>query len=67
MTKPLAIGDMYPVWWETFNRDKDGNPIARVMDIKQYTGRYTEHFTHDLKLDAPNTRNGYLIMSVKLD
>jgi hypothetical protein len=63
----IAIGDLYPVWWETFRKDKNDNPLAIVKDIRPYTGRYKEFFTHDLVLEAPLTRKGTLEMSVKLD
>ncbi len=61
----LAKGDLYPVWWTTFKRDSNG-PLAVIKDIRPYSGRYKDLFTHDLVLEAPNTRKGYLEMSVKL-
>ncbi len=62
----LSKGDLYPVWWQTFKTDHKGN-LAVIKEIRPYKGRYTELFTHDLVLEAPNTRKGYLEMSVNLN
>lgn len=58
----LEIPKIYPVWWTTTNKDN----LAQVLDCEEYKGKYKEFFTHNLKLDAPNTINRYLWMSVNL-
>lgn len=63
----IKVGDLYPVWWETFKKDEKGNNVATVKEIRPYKGRYTEFYTHDLTLEAPNTRKGTLVMPVQLD
>lgn len=57
----IKVGDTYPVWWTG-----DKGSMATVLGISPYRGRYTEMFTHVLKLAAPRTRRGSLEMAVKL-
>ncbi len=64
---PVNIGDLWRVWWETPERDEDGNHWARIIDIRPYKGRYQEYFTHVLDLYASNTKKGYHSMTVNLD
>lgn len=63
----LKVGDLYPVWWDTFDERPAGDHLALVMEIKPYTGRYTQWFTHILRLAAPRTNRGWLEMSVNLN
>lgn len=53
------IPEFVKVWWET----SIPNNMAKVLRHYPYTGRYKEHFTHVLVLDAPNTRKRELEMS----
>lgn len=62
----LKIGDLYPVWWDTYDGRPAGNHKATVIDILPYRGKFSEHFTHVLKLTAPSTKKGWLLMSVDL-
>jgi hypothetical protein len=52
----------YRVWWAT----NSGDNMARVLDVRRYSGAYPQWFTHDLKLEAPGTHRGWLEMSVNL-
>lgn len=61
----VSEGDTHPVWWETGQRSADGTPVAKVMGVRPYTGRYPQFFTHVLQLSAPNTRRGWLEMTIK--
>ena len=65
---PIAIkpGDFYPVWWTTDKRNEQGQPLARVIEVHPYYGRYPQHFNAVLRLHAPNTRRGWLEMPVQL-
>lgn len=67
VTTPVQVGDLYPVWWSTDKRDGQGRPLAKVIAILPYTGRYPQWFNAVLRLHAPDTRNGWLEMSVDLN
>lgn len=54
-------GDKYPTW---FSGSPDGH--STVIDVRPYTGRYPQHFTHILRLSAPRTQRGWLEQTVKL-
>lgn len=62
----MQVGDSYPVWWATGHRNAQGQPIATVLAVLRYTGRYPESFNAVLRLRAPDTRNGHLEMAVHL-
>jgi hypothetical protein len=57
---------MYPVWWATGQRNDHGQPMARVIQVLPYTGRYPQLFNAVLQLHAPDTRSGRLEMAVQL-
>lgn len=61
--RPLAVGDLYPVWWDTESTPPN---MARVIEIRPYTGRYTQWFDAVLRLSAPRTRSGWLEQAVSL-
>lgn len=63
MSDHLAVGDLYPVWWDT-----QSNPpnLARVLEIKPYRGRYPQFFDAVLRLTAPTTKLGWTEMAVNL-
>lgn len=63
----MKVGDLYPVWWATGKRDEQGRPLARIIEIQPYTGRYPHWFTHTLRLHAPETRKGWLEMSIDVN
>lgn len=60
----IMVGDLYPVWWDTGSGTKN---MARVLDVAPYLGRYPQHFTHVLRLHAPNTSRGWMEMAVELE
>jgi len=60
-----AVGDLYPVWWETPDKRPDGRYMATIISIHPYTGIYTAAFTHIFTLSAPKTKQGRLYMTVK--
>jgi hypothetical protein len=59
------VGDLYPVWWDTGTPKVDGFYQAIILEIKPYTGRFTDIFKHVFKLSAPNTRRGWMEMSIE--
>jgi hypothetical protein len=63
MGKPLAVGDYYPVWWETYSTPPN---MARVLEISPYRGAYKQHFDAVLHLDMPSTKVGRISMTVSL-
>lgn len=56
----------WPVWWDTDDGRPAGQHIARVIECVPYTGRYTQWFTHVLKLADPSTRKGWTETAVDL-
>jgi len=62
----MKPGDMYPVWWATGKRDEHGTPLAKVIAVLPYRGRYPQYFNNVLRLHAPNTSSGALEMTVQL-
>jgi hypothetical protein len=58
----MKKGDMFKVWWSTPNSN-----FAKVLEVSDYAGRYKSMFTHVLKLEAPNTKRGWLEQAVKLE
>lgn len=63
----LKPGDKYPVWWYTGETNEHGEHLAQVISIERYKGRYTEYFTHVLRLTAPRcTIRGWLETAVRL-
>lgn len=63
----MKVGDLYPVWWSTGRRDAHGSPLAEVLAVEPYRGRYTEFFNTVLRLRCPGAQfRGYLEMAVKL-
>ncbi len=34
------VGDDYPVWWDTNDGRASGKHMARILEIKAYTGHY---------------------------
>jgi hypothetical protein len=62
----MKPGDLYPVWWSTGQRNEQGQPLAHVIAVLPYTGKYPEYFTHTLRLRAPNTHTGHLECAVQL-
>lgn len=63
---PYHAGSDYPVWWETNDGRPAGNHRALILAIKPYNGRFTELFNFIFKLAAPNTRRGWLEMTVNV-
>ena len=63
MTVPLAVGDYYPVWWETCTTPPN---MARVLAFNHYKGKYTQDFDTVLHLEAPTTKAGHEVMAVNL-
>lgn len=63
MTQPTKEGDLIPVWWSTGKRNEQGDPLARVLSVYPYAGRYPQCFNVVLCLHAPNTRSGRLEMA----
>lgn len=59
----LKVGDEYPVYWDTGDGRPAGSHMARILDIKPYTGQFPEHFTVFLKLYAPTTKRGFMEMA----
>ncbi len=53
------VGDKIETW---FSGEPDGK--SRVLAVEPYRGRYTEFFTHVVRVTAPNTRRGWMEMSV---
>lgn len=62
----MEVGALYPVWWATGKRNAEGTPLARVLAVLPYRGRYPQHFNAVLRLHAPNTASGQLEMAVQL-
>jgi hypothetical protein len=56
----VKVGDKLTTW---FSGLPDGK--STIMNIRPYTGRYKEHFTHFIELTAPKTTRGTLEMAVK--
>jgi hypothetical protein len=57
--KNIKVGDLHPTW---FSGREDGNSV--VIAVSEYTGRYKEFFSLVLRLSAPNTKRGWLEMTV---
>lgn len=55
----LVVPEQLQVWWDTGRP----NNMAKVLKSEPYTGRYPEHFTHVLTLEAPNCRERQLEMA----
>lgn len=62
----VKVGDFYPVWWATGQRNAQGQPLAVVFAVNPYRGLYPEWFSHVLVLKAPHTKRGWLDMAVDL-
>lgn len=62
-TTSLRVGDLYPVWWWTGVYEGE-RPLARILAISPYEGRYPELFNVVLTLYAPRTAAGVLNMAV---
>ena len=60
----IKEGDEYPVWWYTGKREGSWN-MAIVLEVKPYTGLYKHIYSKVLRLSAPNTKRGWLEMSVR--
>ena len=58
------VGEDWPVWWNTGRPPINGYYPARILEVRPYTGLYTQHFTHILKLEPPGIRQGWVEMSV---
>jgi len=58
MTIP-NVGDKVLTW---FSDESDGK--STVLEVIPYTGRYTDMYTHVLKLTAPRTSRGWMEMPV---
>lgn len=48
---------------ETWFSDQDDG-MSTILGVEPYRGKYKQWFTHDLKVSAPRTRNGWLWLSV---
>ena len=65
------VGDHIAVWWETGTR-RNGNPIARVLEVKEYRGPFNGQGTHSLHVlcilrltAAPSaSKKGWIEMSI---
>ena len=62
----LKIGDEYPVGWETYDDRPAGYHKAIVIGIYPYDGKFPEYFTHFLKLVAPFSKKGWILLPVDL-
>ena len=62
----MKVGTLYPVWWTTGKRDTNGTPLASVLKVTPYRGKYPQLFNTVLLLQAPNTRAGAIEMAVQL-
>lgn len=59
------VGDKYPVWWETDERDEtDSWYMSRIIEISKYTGVYHRYYEYVFKLVAPSTRRGWIEMTI---
>lgn len=58
MAAILSVPEFVLVWWQCV----EGNQ-ARVLTSWPYTGRYPQFFTHVLRVEAPNTKRGWLEMA----
>jgi hypothetical protein len=56
------IGSKYPSW---FSDRPDG--LSTIIAVEPYEGRYSDHFTHVLRLSAPRTKRGWMECMVKMD
>ena len=58
-----VVGGKKQVWWNTFEKDEQGNNIATILEIRDYVGPFT-WCSKILKLTAPSTKRGWLEMTV---
>jgi hypothetical protein len=58
-----TIGDKIPVWWSTFDKNEKGENMATIISIRDYKGPF-DFCNLILKLTAPNTKRGWLEMTV---
>jgi len=60
MTKAVKVGDKIAFW-------ASGSPdgFSTVLEMRPYTGKYTNMFNCVLKLTAQNTTRGWMEMSYK--
>lgn len=63
MIKQVRVGDKFPVWWRTGEKDANGENLAAVIAVEDYRGAYPQWFDKVLTLAAPNTRSGALQMT----
>jgi hypothetical protein len=57
------VGDKIRVWWNTFDKDDNGNNLAFILEIRDYTGPL-KYIKEILKLTAPGTKRGWIEMTV---
>ena len=64
----VRVGKEWPgdIFWDTGDGRPAGQHRAVVVAITKYTGRFTEFFTHVIRLTAPNTRRGWMETVAKL-
>jgi len=55
----MKVGDKIETW---FSDSPDGQ--STVLAIEPYRGKYTQDFTHVLRVTAPRTRRGWLEIPV---
>lgn len=60
----MLVGDKIKVWWNTFEKDEDGNNLATVLEILPYHGPF-DFVECIARLTAPGTKKGYLEMSIE--
>lgn len=61
------LGQTWSVWWDTGDDRPSGQHRAIIMEVSEYTGRY-DWIACVFKLAAPNTRRGWLEMTIpKID
>lgn len=59
----VKVGDLHPVWWETFDGRPAGDHLARILEIKPYHGPL-DFVECILVLEAPTLRGGKTEMSL---
>lgn len=60
------VGGTHEVWWNTGVTDETGEKnLATILDVRPYEGIMEKYgITHVLKLSAPETKRGWMEMSV---
>ncbi len=53
-----SIGQRMETWFS----DRE-DTLSVVLGVRRYTGRYTNLFTHIIRLTAPKTKRGWMEMS----